>query len=304
MEHEGEPQEESVHAESGFTLIDAGPRRRAMDWSLALASHGIFATILRDAETGAFRLAIPSKESSDAQRIILMFVRENPHRNVRSDLEADTRFFHVGGFLFAAFWALVYGLDLAVDGNLKVHGMMNSEAVSAGEWWRLFTAIELHADIEHLSSNAVMGSVLGGLGIARFGSGTTLLCGLIAGAAGNLLGLLLYSNNHLGLGASGLVFGLLGLISVHSLTSLFDSDRSRKVFIASLASGVLLFVLTGLSPESDIIAHAGGFVAGGGIGALLSTGMSRRPDVLQSWNIPAFLASVIVILGTWWLALS
>ena len=274
-----------------------------MDWSLALASNGIFPIILRDENGPSYQLVIPTTEIERARKVIELFMCENPYRHQSEFDDSNKRFFHVGGFLFALFWTLIYGVDVHFGKNLTETGLMDSQRVMTGEWWRILTAVHLHGSLDHLASNAVIGSLLGGLAIARFGSGITLLIGLFAGASGNLLGLFLYGEVHRGLGASGLVFGLLGLVSIHSLTSLFENDKSRKVFIASLASGVLMFVLTGLSPESDIIAHGGGFVAGGIAGALLSTTLRWRPDFLQNWNVPAFFIAVILVLGTWWLAL-
>jgi membrane associated rhomboid family serine protease len=146
---------------------------------------------------------------------------------------------------------------------------MDNAAVHAGEWWRLFTAMLLHADIAHLASNLSLGLVLLGLAMGRYGSGLGLLAAYLAGAAGNLAGLFVYPDQHLGLGASGMVMGGLGMLAVQSVTLLRRNPISRKQVWRGLAAGVLLFALFGLNPDTDVVAHFGGFVAGLVFGTLL-----------------------------------
>ena len=66
-------------------------------------------------------------------------------------------------------WVLLLCVFWLADGpaNLRDAGLMDSAAVSRGQWWRLFTAIWLHGDVAHLAANATIGVVL--LGMAMFG---------------------------------------------------------------------------------------------------------------------------------------
>ena len=94
---------------------------------------------------------------------------------------------------------------------------MDSAAVARGEWWRIFTAIMLHADAGHLISNLSIGVILFGFVMGRFGRGTGLLATLLAGAAGNALSLVLNSKPFYGLGASGMIMAALGMLSAQTL---------------------------------------------------------------------------------------
>src|ERR1019366_137850 len=59
--------------------------------------------------------------------------------------------------------------------NLRNLGMWDGAVLGHGEWWRLFTAVWLHADPAHLALNAVFGLVLLGLAMGAYGAGVGLL---------------------------------------------------------------------------------------------------------------------------------
>ena len=99
--------------------------------------------------------------------------------------------FHTG-LLFdwvSAAWmvllVVLYWLN-AVRIDLKTGGVLDTEALAHGQWWRLFTAMWLHADLTHLASNAMFGFILLGLAMGRYGTGFGLLAAYLAGAGGNV----------------------------------------------------------------------------------------------------------------------
>jgi rhomboid protease GluP len=146
---------------------------------------------------------------------------------------------------------------------LRSQGMMDGAALSRGEWWRPFTATWLHADAGHLAANLGFGVLFLGLVMGRFGPGIGLLAAYLAGIGGNLAAWLVYGANHRGLGASGVVMGALGLLAVPSLALLRQGKAGAFRLVAGgLLSGLMLFVLFGMNPETDVVAHFGGFVTG------------------------------------------
>jgi membrane associated rhomboid family serine protease len=181
-------------------------------------------------------------------------------------------------------------------------GIMDSGAVAAGQWWRLFTAVSLHENMPHLMANVTTGFVLLGLAMARYGAGVGLLASFIAGAAGNVAGLALYPQPHEGLGASGMVMGALGLITAQSFAFWRACRSASHFWLRSLAAGVLILVLIGFSPESDIVAHVGGFVCGLLCGWALG---HARAETLQGGaaNLAASTAVVALLVATWHMAL-
>ena len=188
---------------------------------------------------------------------------------------------------------MVFYFVLSVGPLRSLHsgGEMDSVAVRSGEWWRLFTAILLHADLAHLLMNLVSGFVLFGLAMAVFGGGSALFAGYLAGAAGNVCSLLVSRDPYLGLGASGMVMGALGLLSANAVADWRAFGTNAKRAWRPVFAGTLLFVLLAFDPSSDIIAHSGGFIAGLVFGALLGlVGHSKRSERFEQISLVALIA--------------
>jgi hypothetical protein len=71
--------------------------------------------------------------------------------------------------------------------------------------------------------------------------------------------------------------------------------------VSSISGAVLLFVLLGLDPRSDVLAHMGGFVAGLGLSVGLRASGDQWRGVWQA-RLAALLTAIIVLLS-WWCAL-
>ena len=298
------------------TRIPAGSRQQAMDWSLVLVSQRIETTIASDAEQG-WGLIVPAQDSQRAIRTLRQYHLENRRWPWQRPLSEN-------GFLFdwtSMLWVVLITLFYWLEGNmvgLREAGAMNAAAVSRGEWWRLFTAVFLHADVAHLVANAGIGLILLGLTMGRYGTGIGVLAAYLAGVIGNVATWLLFERHH-SLGASGMVMGCIGLLAVQSLAELFHRDpesgarparsaptrwnrRGIKYAISGLAGGAMLFVLVGLNPTSDVLAHFGGFIGGILVGCVLVW----IPNVAQK-KVPNICAAVLFCLLTilaWWRALA
>jgi membrane associated rhomboid family serine protease len=175
--------------------------------------------------------------------------------------------------------------------------------VAAGEWWRLFTAITLHENLPHLAANLTTGFLLLGLAMARYGPAVALLAAFLAGAAGNGASLVIHSDASQSLGASGMVTGALGMLSVHSFSLWRKYRAARGLVLRGAMAGFLILVLIGFAPGSDIAAHLGGFLAGAVIGLALN---AVRPAVLQGgWvNVAGALALAALVTFVWRQALA
>jgi membrane associated rhomboid family serine protease len=273
-----------------------------MDWSLVLASQGIEAVIAGPAQGQGWRLLVEPAEQSRALQAIRLYRAENRGWGWRHQWLGSGVVFHWGALLWCWLLVLVHWLAETWGGRLEEMGAMSSGAFARGEWWRLFTAVGLHGDVAHLAANVATGLVVFGLGMARFGPGPTMLAGFLAGAAGNLAGWFLHGQPYRGLGASGMVMGGLGLLAVQSVALLRESPKAYRQFLSSLLGGFLLFVLVGLNPASDVLAHAGGFVAGLAFGlglALLPARWGRHPRVEQA----AWVTVTMLFILTWAMAL-
>jgi membrane associated rhomboid family serine protease len=273
-----------------------------MDWSLVLASQGIDGVIIDRAEAdGGWGLIVAAKDYAHALKALRQYQLENRHWPWRQTLPRSKAHFDWGSVAWIFLLGIFYWVS-SVHVYFQNVGIMDSTAVATGQWWRVFTAMMLHADIAHLLTNLSMGIVLLGLAMGRFGTGLGLLAAYLAGACGNVASLTLNAKPFYGLGASGMIMGALGLLTAQSL-SLKQAPRiSEKCFLGALVAGVMLFLLLGLSPGSDLVAHLGGFVAGLILGITLSSAPAR---LLQSpkLNLLAGLAVIAFVLFTWWQAL-
>jgi len=282
-----------------FAVIRARNRRQAMDWALALASQEIEAIITR-LEEGGWGLLVDECDEPAARATLRQYEVENRGWNWKQPLAGSGLVFHWGSAAWAlAIIAAYYVFEVRFP-QLEQAGMVDSKAVRAGEWWRLFTAVTLHENLPHLMANATTGLLLLGLAMARFGAGVSLLAAFIAGAAGNWAGILIYPD-HLGLGASGMVMGALGLLAAQSVGWWRRNRSPLAVLLRAGAAASLVLVLIGFSPGTDVVAHVGGFVAGAIIGAALS---HVDPAKLQSGPINSgAILGVIALAGwTWMLA--
>jgi membrane associated rhomboid family serine protease len=284
--------------ESMHSTIPAHSRHQAMDWSLVLLSQGIECIIER-LEDG-WVLLVGSQDLERSLAALHQYEIENPGWRWRQELPWPPVLFHWGALFWCLALAAVYGTETLSGVNLRTVGLMQSDAVLNGAWWRLFTAILLHGDLAHLMANITFGLVVLGLAMARYGAGCALLAAYLAGAGGNLARALLHSEIP-SLGASGMVMGGLGLLAIQSLSLRHWTPAAWKYSGVGILGGFMLFVLFGLDPHSDVVAHFGGFVCG----LILGCGMTLAPQKVLlrlAVNAQAGMVLAALILLTWTLA--
>ena len=310
--------EAASHPDAGegfaYARIRVQSQRQAMDWSLVLASQDIHPVIAgpderngaQGLEEGSSRpgwsLLVEPSQYEQALATIRQYRLENRGWAWRKELPGTAVDIHTGAVFWCFLLIAVHWLFTIVAPSWNARGEMSSGAVSAGEWYRLFTAVLLHSDLAHLMANATFGAIFLGLAMARFGWGVTLLATFLAGAAGNLLGYFVYDGPYLGRGASGMMMGALGLLCVQSFGLWRKSPKAARYILSGVLAGFLLFVLFGLDPGSDVLAHLGGFAAG----VLFGAGLAVLPEEKLQRNIANIGALIVVgtiIAVTWAFAL-
>ncbi len=271
-----------------------------MDWSLVLASQGIEHTIEHDDASG-WRLAVAEADHEQALAHIHQYRLENLHWRWRRPVQP--------GLFFD--WSCLAWMLLVIfffawsetRADLRALGQMDGTALAHGEWWRLFTATWLHADLAHLAANVVFGFLFLGLVMGRYGPGAVLLAAYFAGVGGNVVAWLVYDQTQRGLGASGVVMGALGLLTIQSFAILkrWNSNMLR-LFAGGILAGVLLFVFLGTGPGTDVVAHFGGFISGLLLGALLAFAprLVHRPRI----NFAAMILFAALVILPWRWALN
>ena len=279
--------------------IAARSRRHAMDWSLVLASQGIEHVIEHTDAAGWF-LMVPTRDFERSTSAIRQYRLENSRWLWRKPMFHASIVFDWGSLVWVLLIVAFYWLN-EVRADLRNLGMVESTAIASGQWWRLFTAMFLHADPGHLATNASIGFVLLGLAMGRYGTGVGLLAACLAGVAGNVVSWLGHMEPHRSLGASGMVMGALGLLAAQSLSLHRQFPDATKYIMGGIIGGIMLFVLFGLAPGTDVIAHFGGFVAGllFGSALILIPNLARKPLS----NLIAGLLFASLVVWAWSLAL-
>lgn len=155
--------------------------------------------------------------------------------------------------------------------NLARWGADNGLLVFAyGQWWRLFTAMFVHAGIIHIAGNMWCLWNLGLLGEPLLGPLGIVAVYILTGLAGDLLSTALNSIHVVSMGASGAIFGIAGVIIVLLKSPLlpipqFELRKLRRSviyfailnFIFGAGADLMHFVI-----QIDNFAHLGGFVCG------------------------------------------
>jgi rhomboid protease GluP len=157
------------------------------------------------------------------------------------------------------------------------------------EWWRLFTAMFIHAGVLHLATNMWCLWNLGLLGEPMLGPLGMGAVYLLTGVAGNLLGLgadALMSgvqgsplSQIPSVGASGAVFGIAGLLIIFLKSARLPiaEPELRRLRRSVIFFAVINFVLgAGISMaptdlKVDNMAHLGGFLMGLGLGVAMAS---------------------------------
>ncbi|HXI70599.1 MAG TPA: rhomboid family intramembrane serine protease [Verrucomicrobiae bacterium] len=281
--------------------IPARNRRQAMDWSLVLASQGI-EHILEHDEANGWSLAVSEADHEQALAHIHQYRLENLHWRWRRPVFQRGLFFDWSCLAWVLLVIFFFAWSEA-RADLRTLGRMDGTALAHGEWWRLFTATWLHADLAHLAANVVFGFLFLGLVMGRYGPGIGLLAAYFAGVGGNIIAWLVYDETQRGLGASGVVMGALGLLTIQSFAMLKQPNANvLRLFTGGILAGVLLFVFLGTSPGTDVVAHLGGFVSGLLLGSLLAFAprFVHRPGI----NLAAALLLAALVMIPWWWALT
>jgi len=181
-------------------------------------------------------------------------------------------------------------------GNAQAGGILD------GQWWRLVTALTLHADWAHLSSNLAIGGIFVYFLCRELGSGLAWILLLSAGVLGNLVNAWVQSPGHSSVGASTAVFGAVGILAAISLVR-YRHQLQHRWPVPVAAALALLALLGTEGKNTDLGAHLFGFVYGGFLGLITESLIVRRGCPGPVLNVLLALISVAVVVGAWWAAL-
>jgi membrane associated rhomboid family serine protease len=202
------------------------------------------------------RCAIPASVGQHCPECVAEARREAPR--VKTAMQANAPV--VLGIVVAC--AIVYLLQLT-DGSVTGRFGMSPIAVKLGDWWRLFTATFLHSDrtFIHILFNMYVLYAYGPMVEQAFGHVRFAAFYLVAGLAGSAASYAFSAVNILGVGASGAIFGIVGVLVVH-----FYNRGQRQVVNSLLGFIGINLVLGFVLPGIDNAAHIGGLIGGAALG--------------------------------------
>lgn len=140
-------------------------------------------------------------------------------------------------------------------------GVGYNAAVATGEWWRLVTPIFLHINFGHVIFNTFSLVIIAPALERMLGRLKFIVAYITTGIAANVatffLGGLHYPPH---LGASGAIFGLLGMYTYIVLFRKDLIDRANAQLVITLVA--IGFIMTYFHANINMIAHLFGFIGG------------------------------------------
>ncbi len=279
----------------------------AREYALALSARDVAYVIEREGDDWVLR--VEERASEMAVEELAIFAAEEKTRRARVPRAEIPKLRTLPLFLMA--WALggMFFLQMMMGSGWTETGAASSERIFAhGEWWRLITALTLHADLSHVVANLATGLLFSASLIPFLGAGVTCLLLVLCGAIGNLINAWGYRTEaHVSIGASTAVFSALGILVGMELIVRWSrvESRNRWQLVVPLGAGLALLAFLGVGEQNtrvDFMAHWWGFCVGVGAGLIAALLRTRIPQWPHTQRVAAG-GALLLIAGSWWLAL-
>ncbi len=167
-----------------------------------------------------------------------------------------------------------YGLSSGGFG-LVLALALDKQALAVGELYRLVSVTLVHANLLHLGFNMYALYLLGPLVERAWGTRIFALIYILTASSASTASFLVSPN--LSVGASGAVFGLVGVLLAGTRIHRPVLDRRSRSFIPQLGTIVVINLAFGFlfAGSIDNAAHIGGLLAGIWLGVFLAPGRVR-----------------------------
>ena len=251
----------------------------------------------------ADRRAPPNERGAIANRIAWL-LKETGH-----DFEARRQFNRARGayathvpvitYAIIAICVALFGIDIALSGGETLQGgflsgsvgplgqqhLINGFFVADGEWWRILTSAFFHLGLIHLGFNMYVLYLYGPIVERMYGRIEYAAIYLLCAAGGSVLTILV-DPRQFAAGASGAIFGIIGLLFAVSRRHHAVVGREGRAMMGGIGSYlVFLLIFTFVVPGISWTGHLGGLIVGAVLGFLLPpTGVATLAGM---WRTPA-----------------
>ncbi len=195
----------------------------------------------------------------------------------------------VGVALIVAICVGVFLLQFVQDLNARF--TMVGALVASGETYRLVTSMFLHFGVMHLGFNMIAVWIYGAEVERREGAVRLVAIFLVTGLAGGTAAYVFHPAFTQVAGASGGVFGLLGVALIRTIRA----GQPPQQLLAIL--GINLFISVAV-PGISLAAHVGGFVAGVAYASASTLPARSRPKVLSALVLVAVVGLTAFVVTT------
>jgi len=178
------------------------------------------------------------------------------------------------------------------NGVLDDFGALVPALVRGGQWWRLVTFNFLHIGLMHLMFNSSALFSIGPQVEGIFGSQKFVFAYVATGVGSGVASLLFLPGGTAG--ASGAIFGLIGLMAAYGyrLGGSLGRGLMRQMLIWA-GIGIMFGFVIG----ANNVAHVGGFVAGGALGFVLAPDAPSTVGAAARWNTAAVMCIGLVAIA-------
>ena len=183
---------------------------------------------------------------------------------------------------------------LRTDGALETHGgLLGTDVLVHGEWWRIFSSAFLHGSEIHILFNMIALWQVGTFIELIYGTPRMAFIYFFA-ALGSGLAVVYFTPDAVTIGASGAIFGLFGALAVAGVRM---GQRGRDIMRQTIGIIVINLIIGFTIPNISNAGHIGGLI----FGTLAGLALFRQPKPTPAAPVyaqridPRFDANVVTI---------
>lgn len=255
-------------------------------WVLVLSALNIPHRLIRQSDN--FYLYVPVMYAQRAEDELCSYLREDLNKpKPRPMPKYENSQASLAVLLgLAVFFGLYTGWfkwhPLTPEAWVRLGSLDATRVLFDHEWYRVITALTLHADSGHLFGNLFFGGLVAVVLCRQTGAGLGWLLILLSGILGNALITVLRGGPHISIGASTALLGAMGVLC--GFTFFSTEQRGWRRIVLPLAAALAWLAFLGSEGENtDLGAHFTGLLCGlplgAGAGFLFKNKLHPSPEI-------------------------
>lgn len=232
-----------------------------------------------------------SKEKKNLKRSLQQKARNNFVNNMKENSKNSKLTNYIGFACLVVFVLMRLLTNISHDqvtSAIVLGAYYKMNVVSAFEYWRLMTAGFMHVDALHLVCNLMALVSLGNIVERQLTKGQYIFSLCLSIIVGNLF-VLIGDGNIVGVGISGGLFGLFGVLTMMLFAQgAFKNPRIRNSYISTMIINMCITMM----PNVSMLAHLGGFITGIVLGICYS-----EHKVFKSLKVHVLTAYAMILIA-------